>query len=132
MIALASTRARDGIHQVGEDQEAYAADLYLVDLAGRRWRRLTHTSGIDEDYPSFSPNGKRIAYERIDSVANNRISDSDHQSVWEINAAVAADSRTHDDRADVFLYGPPAWRPGSNLTDDGPLHCHARTARRRS
>lgn len=132
-IALASTRDRDGIHQIGEDQEAYAADLYLVDLAGRRWRRLTHTSGIDEDYPSFSPNGARIAYERIDSFANNRISDNYHHTVWEINANGSCPTPIRDDdHADVFWYSPPAWQPGKSLTDDGPLHCRRSATQHRS
>ncbi len=128
-IALASTRDRDGIHQVGEDQEAYAADLYLVDLAGRRWRRLIHSNGIDEDYPSFSPDGERIAYERIDSFDNARISDNYH-TVWEINANGGCPTALRDDNhTDAFWYSPPAWRPGRSLSGAGRLHCGAAPGR---
>jgi Tol biopolymer transport system component len=60
-IALSSTRAHNGTYRTGEDETAYADDLYLVDLSDKGWRRLTRARGIAEANPSFSPDGAIVA-----------------------------------------------------------------------
>ena len=42
--------------------ERGAADLYSIDLQGRRERRLTNTPGRDDVQPDWSPDGRAIAY----------------------------------------------------------------------
>jgi Tol biopolymer transport system component len=122
-IALSSTRAHNGTDRAGEDATAYAGELYLVDLTGKHWSRLTDTSGIDEDYPSFSPDDKRIAYVRVDSIGSATFSDNYHHTIFEINIDGSCPTRLRDDLKDTFEYYAPAWRPGRSLTGAGPLRC---------
>lgn len=122
-IALTSTRDHDGTHVASEDATAYAGDLYLVDLTGKHWRRLTYTRDLDEEYPSFSPDGERIAYVRVDSIDSARASDNYHHTIYEINADGSCPTRLRDDLTDTFEYFAPAWRPGRSLTGMGPLRC---------
>jgi TolB protein len=37
-------------------------DLYVIDMASGRWRRLTDTKNASEGVPSWSPDGKKIVY----------------------------------------------------------------------
>jgi Tol biopolymer transport system component len=122
-IALSSTRDRDGTIQVDDGAHAYAPDLFLVDPTGRHWRRLTHTRRIPEDFPSFSPNGRRIAYEGSTSTTGG---------VFEMNAdgscptLIRADyhsKRSHPLRIVEVDYGTPTWRPGLRLAGDRALAC---------
>jgi Tol biopolymer transport system component len=122
-VALTSTRDHNGIHATGEDSESYAGDLYLVDLSGKHWHRLPDTNAIDEDYPSFSPDGQRIAYERTDSVQTKNSSDDFHHAVWEINTDGSCPTRVRDDAADIHWYFAPAWRPGVSVSGGGWLRC---------
>ena len=39
-----------------------AADLYSIDLQGRRERRLTNTPGRDDVQPDWSPDGRALAF----------------------------------------------------------------------
>jgi len=37
-------------------------DIYIMDIASRKWVQLTHSGGIN-DYPSWSPDGRHIVFE---------------------------------------------------------------------
>lgn len=37
-------------------------DIYIMDIASKKWVQLTHDSGIN-DFPSWSPDGRHIVYE---------------------------------------------------------------------
>jgi TolB protein len=38
-------------------------DIYVMDIASKRWLQLTHEAGIN-DYPSWAPDGRHIVFER--------------------------------------------------------------------
>jgi TolB protein len=38
-------------------------DIYIMDIASKRWMQLTHDSGSN-DFPSWSPDGRHIVFER--------------------------------------------------------------------
>jgi TolB protein len=38
-------------------------DIYVMDIASKRWLQLTHGAGIN-DYPSWAPDGRHIVFER--------------------------------------------------------------------
>src|SRR5271170_3737211 len=38
-------------------------DIYIMDIASKRWTQLTHDSGSN-DFPSWAPDGRHIVYER--------------------------------------------------------------------
>jgi Tol biopolymer transport system component len=114
-LVLAGTRDHNGYYDTGDSEYFYAPDLYVVDLAGNRWRRLTHTRWVPEDFPSFSPNGTRIAY--LD-VSENRPG-----GVFEINTDGTCPTplrKDHDRKLTSFSYTQPVWRPGSQ---PGPIRC---------
>jgi Tol biopolymer transport system component len=62
-IAYASDVDRNGIVRTGEDESAYAAELYLMRPDGSHQTRVS-TSEVAESAPSFSPDGSWIAYDR--------------------------------------------------------------------
>jgi dipeptidyl aminopeptidase/acylaminoacyl peptidase len=43
------------------------ADLVVLDLASRRWRNLTADSGMSDEHPRYSPDGRHIAYHAYDT-----------------------------------------------------------------
>jgi Tol biopolymer transport system component len=122
-IAITSTRDHNGTRQVGEDSTAYAGDLYLVDLSGRHWRRLTATHNIDEAYPTVSPDGQRVAFQITEDLNTSHSYDSYHHAIAEINLDGSCRTTIRDDRSDILEYSTPAWRPGASQTDMGPLKC---------
>lgn len=38
-------------------------DIYIMDIASRRWEQLTHGQGVN-DFPSWSPDGRHIVFQR--------------------------------------------------------------------
>lgn len=42
-----------------------AQDIYIMDIASRRWTQLTHEAGRN-DFPSWSPDGRHIVFQRED------------------------------------------------------------------
>lgn len=38
-------------------------DIYIMDIASKRWMQLTHDSGVN-DFPCWSPDGRHIVFER--------------------------------------------------------------------
>jgi Tol biopolymer transport system component len=125
-IATTSTRDHNGTRQVGEDSTAYAGDLYLVDLSGRHWLRLTATHNIDEAYPTFSPDGQRVAFQITEDLNTSHSYDSYHDAIAEVNLDGSCRTTIRDDRSDILEYSTPAWRPGASQTDMGPLKCSHR------
>jgi Tol biopolymer transport system component len=117
-IAFVSNSDHTGTFATGEDEDAYANELYVMDADGHNLRRLTHTGELSEIAPSWSPDGARIAYAREESGFTKvvAVTNADGSCGREIAA---------DRRGDIW-YSQPAWRPGRARTGDGPLRCRHR------
>ena len=86
-------------------------DIYLVSPAGAV-KRLTQTSVINETSPTWSANGKKIAYDRRD------FSDENHPGPGEIWVMNADGSHRHR----VARGSDPAWSPdGKRIAYVGPF-----------
>lgn len=44
-------------------------DIYIMDIASKRWTQLTHESGRN-DFPSWSPDGRHLVFQREDGGAS--------------------------------------------------------------
>jgi len=42
-------------------------DIYVMDIASKRWIQLTHDSGMT-DFPSWSPDTRHIVFQRGDQI----------------------------------------------------------------
>jgi Tol biopolymer transport system component len=113
-IAFVSYRAANGSLSYG-DREFAANELYVMDADGGKPRRLTRTRDLNEASPSWSGDGRRIAFQRGKVIDN-----AEGMSVHQVNEdgscerAVLADAKL-----DVW-YASPAWRPG---TRPGRIDC---------
>lgn len=121
-------------------------ELYVADVAGGEWMRLTTSAGIDA-HPSWSPDGKRIAFATdrwgdleiavIDPDGNNlqRLTHSaglDDYPAWSPDGRALACTSNRDRNLEIYLQpldGPamnvtrneaidnfPAWLPDSRLS----------------
>ena len=116
VIAFASDRDRNGLVAAGEDENKVADELYVMDADGRQPRRLTHTRNREERMPVWSPDGRRIAYQRefdapqIHTIVMTVDPDGSHQT------PIAADTRRRALlNGTATTYEQPAWRPGPVL-----------------
>ncbi len=56
-------------------------DIYIMDIASRRWEQLTHGEGVNDD-PSWSPDGRHIVFQRTIGNSTNiwtMLADGTHQ-----------------------------------------------------
>jgi len=103
--------------QFKEDEVGYLTErhshLFLLDLAGGEPKQLT-AGAHDEYLPSFSPDGKQIAYVTKRGADPDR---SDDWDVYVIDAAPGAKERqlTHTPEAD----GDPDWNSSPAWSPDG-------------
>ena len=117
-IAFVSGKDRTGTIMIGEDEDAYANELYVMDADGHNFRRLTHTAELSEIAPSWSPDGARIAYAREESGYTKVVAVT--------NADGSCGEEIASDRRGDIWYSQPAWRPGRARSGDGPLPCRHR------
>jgi len=70
LIAYESEREQNG--ELRYPDEAYfATELHVISSDGSADRRLTSTRNLSEGAPSWSPDGRWIAYGRVDHYGNN-------------------------------------------------------------
>jgi dipeptidyl aminopeptidase/acylaminoacyl peptidase len=110
-IAYASDRDENGELSYG-DTVSYATELYVMDADGSDNRRLTHTPDLNERAPSWSPDGRLIAYERGQVVDNAQGS-----MVLTVRPDGSCPRVVAFDPALRIDYRDPAWRPGRALGD---------------
>ncbi len=119
-IAFVSDRDEAGIHRTGSDEQAFAAELYVMDSEGDDPRRLTETKMLAEEHPAWSPDGSRIAYAREGPRSFVR-------QLMVITGDGSCPTRIAGDAANSDLDTPwfqqPAWRPGHITGELPPLVC---------
>jgi Tol biopolymer transport system component len=95
---VAGTIAFTNVVKPGEGGDA---DIYLVRLDGTRLARLTHFPGWEES-PSWSPDGKKIAFTRYPEGSTY----GEDASVWVMNADGSGEQRLTSRGC-----GAPSWSP---------------------
>lgn len=119
-IAFVSDRDENGERDVGEDEVAFANELYVMDADGDNQRRLTESESLDEAGPSWSPDGSRIAFAREGPARFAR-------ALMVVNADGTCPTHLIGDASDEGIGAPsfesPSWRPGRLRGDLSPLDC---------
>jgi TolB protein len=109
LIAFVSDRDENGRYRIGEDEETWAKELYVMAADGGHPRRLTETESLDERTPAWSSDGSRVAYAREGPAAF-----ADQLMLVHADGTCAA--RVIGDASDATVRGAsfetPAWRPG--------------------
>lgn len=113
-IAYATDIDENGSVSAGE-RTSFAAELYVTGSDGRERSRLTQTRELDESSPSWSPDGRVIAFVRakqFDSAVGyavmNMAADGSCVRVLAVDPSFGA------------WYSSPAWRPGSAVVEPCP------------
>lgn len=86
------------------------SDLYVVDSDGSGLRRLTHTPGREELFPSWDPSGERLAYIRIPLERSEEAIFGYRTPLMQVNADGTCQTQVVSARLTFFF--APAWQPG--------------------
>jgi Tol biopolymer transport system component len=116
-IFYAGDRAENGVLQVGEDESAYALDLYRIRSDGRAPTNLTDTPKVSESEPRVSPGGTLLAYTQRDASDYRR-----RVAISNIDSGCPRQLKPDTTMDTSGWYSAPAWRPGS-ATAERPLTC---------
>ncbi|MBA2385312.1 MAG: PD40 domain-containing protein, partial [Actinobacteria bacterium] len=115
-VAYVSDRDENGELSYG-DRVSYANELYVMAADGSDPRRLTRTRDLNERAPSWSPNGRLIAYQRGEVTGNAEAS-----SVLTIRPDGSCARLLAFDPGLAVWYRSPSWRPGT-VRRDSELEC---------
>jgi Tol biopolymer transport system component len=118
-IAFSSDRDRNGELSY-EDTARYASELYLMSSAGSDLKRLTNTTDLNERGPSWSSDGRRIAFQRGTVIGN-----AEGTIVLVMNADGTGLTPIAADPQLKTWYATPSWRPCRALRNNGSLRCDA-------
>jgi dipeptidyl aminopeptidase/acylaminoacyl peptidase len=116
-IAYASARDRNGTLDYG-DISSIATELYVMDADGSNRRRLTRTRRTNELAPSWSPDGRTLAYTR-----GRRYQNAEIYSIWRVNADGTCPQSLLAGRPRGDWYASPVWRPGRPTRQLDRLRC---------
>ncbi len=120
LIAFVSDRDEHGKLARGEDEEAFANELYVMDADGSNQRRLTESGSLDESTPAWSPDGSRIAFTREGPA---RFSKQLMVVKPDGTCPTALIGDAGDERIGAPWFFWPAWRPGRVTGNLAPLAC---------
>jgi Tol biopolymer transport system component len=119
-IAFVSDRDENGTIRTGEDEQAFANELYVIDADGDDQRRVTSTEALDEEAPAWDPGGRRLAYER-EGPASFALQLMIVALDGSCATAIAGEAARGDTEAVHFWQ--PSWRPGRLLGEAARLNC---------
>lgn len=100
-IAFLTDRDKNG-RCLFHDCTGYASELYVADADGTQLRRLTHTKAPEGD-PAWSPDGRRLAFDRIKDEESN-------YEIYSIRRDGSGQRKLTHSRTHLWSY-QPAWRP---------------------
>jgi hypothetical protein len=112
-IAFVSDRDQNGELSYG-DAVQYANELYVMDADGSNARRLTYTRDLTERAPSWSPDGRLIAFQR-----GQRTGNAEGGVVLVIRSDGSCTRRVAFDRGLGVWYQTPVFRPASAIAEGG-------------
>ena len=105
-IAFVTDRDENGRLSYG-DRAFFANELYVMDADGGRPVRLTRTRRLNERSPAWSPDARRIAYQRGSVIGN-----AEGMVVLVANVDGTCTERIAADPALRRWFARPSWRPG--------------------
>jgi Tol biopolymer transport system component len=85
-------------------------DLYVLNADGSGMRRLTHTPGLPELFPSWDPSGERLAYVRLPGKRGDEATFGYRSTLMQINADGSCATKVRSSQ--LTYYFAPAWQPG--------------------
>jgi TolB protein len=115
-IAFVTDRDENGQLSYG-DRAFFANELYVMDADGGRPVRVTRTKRLNERSPSWSPDGRRITYQRGRVIDN-----AEGTIVLAVNVDGSCTKRIAADPKLRRWYARPSWRPG-RPRDRSSLRC---------
>lgn len=103
----------------GEDR-GENADLYVIRADGTDARRITHTPGHLELFPSWDPSGERLAYVRFSAVKTESGIYGFGDALMQVNADGTCRTKVASTPRTAFYM--PAWQPGPGR-EAGRIEC---------
>jgi Tol biopolymer transport system component len=97
------------IRGYGEDVRE-DTDLYVVAADGTGLRRITHTPGRSEFFPTWDPSGERLAYIRFSGAETEAAVFGAADVLMEVNADGTCKTKVLSSPRAAFYV--PAWQPG--------------------
>ena len=116
-MADGGARDRNGTLEYG-GISSIATELYVMDADGSNRRRLTRTRRTNELAPSWSPDGRILAYTRGRPYQNAEI-----YSIWQVNPDGTCPETLLAGRPRGNWYASPVWRPGRPTRQPDRLRC---------